>query len=113
MPRGARGAKRATTCATLGKVLARPGATPAMQPGTLSEFRAETARAADLGIWFNSRANAEGLVVADLAAEGAIAKIGFQEGDRIVSINGQPASLPKRNSPVCSWLTIFVTSASR
>jgi hypothetical protein len=53
------------------------------------EFRAETARAADLGIWFGSSAGADGLVIADIAAQGAIAKIGFQEGDRIVSINGQ------------------------
>jgi hypothetical protein len=29
-------------------------------------------------------------VIADIAAQGAIAKVGFQEGDRIVSINGMP-----------------------
>lgn len=47
------------------------------------------ARPADIGLWFNSRAGADGLVIADIAAEGAVSKIGFQEGDRIVSVNGQ------------------------
>ncbi len=47
-------------------------------------------RPADLGLWFDADASAEGLVIADIAAEGAIAKVGFQEGDRIVSINGTP-----------------------
>jgi hypothetical protein len=54
------------------------------------EFTADNVRAADLGVWFNSRAGADGLVIADVAASGAIAKIGFQEGDRIVSINATP-----------------------
>ncbi|HUE72348.1 MAG TPA: PDZ domain-containing protein [Pirellulaceae bacterium] len=51
------------------------------------EVSAENLRAADLGLWFDSSATAEGLVIADIAAQGAISKIGFQEGDRIVSIN--------------------------
>jgi C-terminal processing protease CtpA/Prc len=56
---------------------------------TRRELNAETTRGADLGIWFSSRAGADGLIVADIAAQGAIAKVGFREGDRIVSINGQ------------------------
>lgn len=50
-------------------------------------------RAADLGVWFNTRAAgavANGLVIADLATRGAFATAGFREGDRIVSVNGQP-----------------------
>jgi S1-C subfamily serine protease len=43
-----------------------------------------------MGVWFGSRAGADGLIIADVAAQGAIAKIGFQEGDRIVSISGTP-----------------------
>ena len=54
------------------------------------EVSAENLRAADLGLWFDSSASGEGLVIADIAAQGAISKIGFQEGDRIVSINGTP-----------------------
>jgi membrane-associated protease RseP (regulator of RpoE activity) len=54
------------------------------------EFTADNVRAADLGVWFNSRAGTDGLIISDVAAQGAIAKIGFQEGDRIVSINGTP-----------------------
>jgi len=52
------------------------------------QFDAATARGADLGLWF--RAGANGLTIADIAAQGAISKIGFREGDQIVSINGQP-----------------------
>ena len=48
-----------------------------------------TLRGADIGLWFSGRADADGLVIADVAAQGAIAKVGFQEGDRIVSVNGQ------------------------
>ena len=49
----------------------------------------DSLRAADIGLWFSGRGGPEGLLVADVAADGAIAKIGFQEGDRIVSINDQ------------------------
>jgi PDZ domain-containing protein len=54
------------------------------------ELSADSVRSADLGLWFDAGASAEGLVIADIAAQGAISKIGFQEGDRIVSINGTP-----------------------
>lgn len=50
-------------------------------------------RAADLGVWFNTRAAggvANGLAIADLAANGVFVTAGFREGDRLVSINGQP-----------------------
>ncbi len=50
-------------------------------------------RAADFGLWFNSQArtagSAGGLVIADISADGAISKVGFREGDRIVSVNGR------------------------
>jgi len=49
-------------------------------------------RSADLGLWFNPHTSVKGLVISDVAAEGAIAKAGFKEGDRIVSINNQPVA---------------------
>jgi len=49
-------------------------------------------RAADLGLWFNPHTSVKGLVISDVSADGAIAKAGFKEGDRIVSINGQPVA---------------------
>jgi len=49
----------------------------------------ESLRAADLGLWFGGRGGADGLIIADIAAQGAIAKVGFQEGDRIISVNDQ------------------------
>jgi membrane-associated protease RseP (regulator of RpoE activity) len=54
------------------------------------EFTADNVRPADMGVWFSGGAAADGLIIADVAAQGAIAKVGFQEGDRIVSINGTP-----------------------
>lgn len=55
---------------------------------TRAAFRAEGTRTADFGLWFN-RAAKEGLEIADIASRGAISKIGFREGDRVVSVNGQ------------------------
>lgn len=49
-------------------------------------------RTADLGLWFNNNTSVKGLVISDVAVEGAIAKAGFKEGDRIVSINSQPVA---------------------
>src|SRR4051812_10698606 len=51
----------------------------ALLPGSL--------RAPDIGLWF-TRPTANGLVVADVATTGPIARLGFREGDRIVSVNG-------------------------
>lgn len=51
-------------------------------------FRAEDVRSADFGVWF-SRSNDRGLVISDVASRGAITKVGFREGDQIVSVNGQ------------------------
>ena len=48
--------------------------------------RGRPERAPDLGLWF-SRA-AKGLEIADIASKGAITKLGFHEGDVIVSVNG-------------------------
>lgn len=52
------------------------------------DFRAEDIRSADVGLWFDSSSN-QGLVISDVASSGAIARVGFREGDRIVSVNGQ------------------------
>jgi len=49
-------------------------------------------RGADLGLWFNSKPGVNGLVVADVAAQGPFAQAGIREGDRIVSINGLPVT---------------------
>ncbi len=51
-------------------------------------FSAQGTRAADIGLWFE-RDTSKGLVISDVGTRGAIAKLGFHEGDRIVSINGQ------------------------
>ena len=62
---------------------------------TRRDARAEALRnlrTADLGLWFNNNTSVKGLVISDVAAEGAIAKAGFKEGDRIVSINSQPVA---------------------
>lgn len=45
-------------------------------------------QSADLGLWFN-RDTRDGLVISDVATQGPIARLGFQEGDRIVSVAGQ------------------------
>lgn len=53
-----------------------------------ANFRPEGVRSADFGLWFN-RNSKDGLVISDVASKGAIANLGFQEGDRIVSVGGQ------------------------
>jgi C-terminal processing protease CtpA/Prc len=50
--------------------------------------RRENMRGPDIGIWF-SRSSRDGLVISDVSSRGAIAKLGFREGDRIVSIDGR------------------------
>ncbi|HZZ29199.1 MAG TPA: PDZ domain-containing protein [Pirellulales bacterium] len=45
-------------------------------------------RAPDIGLWFDRHAR-NGLVISDIATTGAITRLGFREGDRIVSINGR------------------------
>ncbi len=45
-------------------------------------------RGPDIGLWFN-RGNREGLVISDVSSRGPIAKLGFHESDRIVSVNGR------------------------
>ena len=49
----------------------------------------QATRAADYGLWFNT-GGADGLVINDLTDKGMFATAGFREGDRLVSINGQP-----------------------
>jgi hypothetical protein len=52
-----------------------------------SAMRPNDLRAPDIGLWFD-RGTRDDLVISDIASRGAIAKIGFHEGDRIVSVNG-------------------------
>lgn len=53
-----------------------------------ANLRWQDMQAADLGLWFD-RSATDGLVIADVSTQGPIAKLGFQEGDRIVSVNGR------------------------
>jgi S1-C subfamily serine protease len=55
------------------------------------EFRIADYRSADFGIWFD-RSVDQGLVISDVATTGLIADLGFVEGDRIISVNGQPVA---------------------
>ena len=47
-------------------------------------------RGPDIGLWFGRPVPGSGLVISDVATTGPIARLGFLEGDRIVSVNGQP-----------------------
>jgi membrane-associated protease RseP (regulator of RpoE activity) len=62
-------------------------ASAAADPNVVS---AENTRAADLGVWLNARTGV--LTISDLATVGPIAGLGFQIGDRIVFVNGQPVT---------------------
>lgn len=53
-----------------------------------ASFNAQRVRSADFGLWFN-RASDKGLVISDVGTTGAVAKLGFDEGDRIIMVNGQ------------------------
>jgi len=64
----------------------KPGVRGSVNSSTT--FSAQNVRSADIGLWFN-RSTTNGLVVADVATTGAIAKLGFREGDRIITVNGQ------------------------
>jgi len=48
-------------------------------------------RGPDIGLWFN-RGSRDGLVISDVSSKGPIARFGFREGDRIVSVNGHRVS---------------------
>jgi len=48
-------------------------------------------RGPDIGLWFN-RGSRDGLVISDVSSKGAIARFGFHEGDRIVSVDGHRVS---------------------
>jgi len=50
--------------------------------------RRENMRGPDIGLWFN-RSSRDGLVISDVSSNGPIAKLGFREGDRIVSVDGR------------------------
>jgi hypothetical protein len=51
-------------------------------------MRPNDLRAPDIGLWFN-RSTIDGLVVADVSTRGPIARLGFHEGDRIISVGGR------------------------
>jgi C-terminal processing protease CtpA/Prc len=53
-----------------------------------ANLRWQDMQPADLGLWFDRRTT-DGLVIADVSTQGPIAELGFQEGDRIVSVNGR------------------------
>jgi C-terminal processing protease CtpA/Prc len=57
------------------------------QARTHSANRAGDLRGPDIGLWFDRSAR-DGLVISDISNRGAISKLGFHEGDRIVSVNG-------------------------
>jgi len=61
----------------------------AVRPGVVvrREFRPTEIRAADVGIWFD-RAAKDSLLIADIAPDSAVARLGFIEGDRILAVNG-------------------------
>jgi C-terminal processing protease CtpA/Prc len=51
------------------------------------QFDASSVHPADMGLWFN-RNTSNGLVISDIGSSGPISRVGFREGDRIVSVNG-------------------------
>jgi len=51
------------------------------------QFRTDRLRAGDIGLWLRRTANR--LTVADVNRRGTIGQAGLQEGDEIVSVNGQ------------------------
>jgi hypothetical protein len=57
-------------------------------PRERTALRPTDMRGPDLGLWFN-RSTRDGLVITDVATRGPIARFGFRESDRIVSVNGQ------------------------
>jgi C-terminal processing protease CtpA/Prc len=59
-----------------------------------ASFRAEDVRSADIGLWFDRSAK-DNLTISDVGTRGAIAKLGFREGDRIISVNGQKVTNEK------------------
>lgn len=54
-----------------------------------ASFNAQRVRSADFGLWFNRASDNKGLVISDVGTTGAVAKLGFDEGDRIIMVNGQ------------------------
>jgi C-terminal processing protease CtpA/Prc len=69
------------------KAASRTGQASGSSSSDRSTFRASDVRSADIGLWFDRSAR-DGLVISDIASQGAISKLGFQEGDRFVSVNG-------------------------
>lgn len=55
-----------------------------------TSFNVNTFRSADMGLWFRSSNN--GLIINDVSTSGPIARLGFREGDRIISVNGRRVS---------------------
>lgn len=53
-----------------------------------TNFRASDVRSADIGLWFDTSSRDQ-LILSDVSTTGAIARLGFHEGDRIVSVDGR------------------------
>jgi len=52
-------------------------------------FRPQVLRGPDVGLWFNPTYR-DRLVINDVVSTGPFARLGFVEGDQIVSVNGRP-----------------------
>lgn len=85
-----RGNVRSTVRDAAGAVVneAREAIRSNLDANASTSIRAEDYRSADLGVWFD-RSVRDGLVIADVATDAALAQVGFMEGDRVVSVNGE------------------------
>jgi hypothetical protein len=52
-------------------------------------------RGPDFGVWFN-RPVRDGLVISDIGTIGPITRLGFREGDRIISVNGHAVTTERQ-----------------
>jgi predicted metalloprotease with PDZ domain len=52
-------------------------------------------RGPDFGVWFN-RPVRDGLVISDIGTVGPITRLGFREGDRIISVNGHAVTTERQ-----------------
>jgi membrane-associated protease RseP (regulator of RpoE activity) len=65
--------------------------TPGVQRGRAAFQVQQPLRGPDIGLWF-ARPSRSGLIISDVATTGPIARFGFLEGDRILTVNGQPVA---------------------
>lgn len=72
-----------------GSLDARAGVSARTGVGARTSLQWQDMRSADLGLWFD-RNTRDGLLISDVDTRGPIARLGFREGDRIVSVAGRP-----------------------